>query len=484
MGNKSLKSATISGLIYRFGERILAQLVSTIVTIILARILMPEDYGVISIVLIVISICNVFVASGFGNALIQKKDSDEEDFSSVFWVNLGLSFLLCLIIWFVSPYIAEYYEMKELTSVLRVMSFRLQFAAVNSIQSAYVSKKLLFKKFFWASIVGTILSGFIGIFLAYNGAGVWALVAQYLSNSIINTFMLLIIIRWKPHFIFSAKKVRILLPFGAKVLLGGLLDAVCEEIRSLIIGKKYTETDLAYYTKGKQYPQLLANNVSTTIANVMFPIFSKCQDDRSMLLSATRKSIQICSYVMFPLLIGFGAISESFVKVLLTDKWLEIVPYMQIFCIMFLFKPIKNIGKSVLRSIGKTNADLYVNIIEKVIGVLCIVFLMEEGVIYIAIGALIPYVISSIIYTILESKYIGYSIVQQIKDILAPTILSAIMFVVVLYLGSVGMPTTLALFVQVIAGGAIYILLSILFRVKAYKYLLSTGKDYWKRIRK
>ena len=271
----------LSGLFWKFGERISAQLVTFIVSIVLARLLSPDDYGNIALVTVFITIANVFVVNGFGSALIQKQEADNVDFSSVFYANIVFSCILYVIIFLVSPVVADFYASPILCPVLRVLGLRIPVAAINSVQQAYVSRHMLFKKFFFSTLFGTLLSGVVGCVMAYMGFGIWALVAQYLVNTSVDTIVLWFTVRWRPDFVFSFSRVKVLLSYGWKLLLSGLLDTGYTQLRSLIIGKKYTSADLAYYNRGQQYPQLVVTNINTSISSVLFPAISKCQDDLS-----------------------------------------------------------------------------------------------------------------------------------------------------------------------------------------------------------
>ena len=290
--NDYLKSKTLSGLLWMYMERIGAQVVSFVVSIVLARLLMPEEYGVISIVLVFINICNIFATGGFGKALVQKKDADDVDFSSVFYFNLAISTFLYLILFFTAPIISSFYDMPILTPVIRVMGIRLIITSFNSVQHAKTTKSMQFKKYFFSTLGGTILSAVIGIVLAYRGFGVWALVAQYLTNTITDTIILFFTVKWRPKLCFSFSRLKVLLSFGWKILVGGLVDTLYEDFRSLYIGKLYSATDLAYYSRGQSYSNLIVTNVNSSISSVLFPVISKVQDTKSSVKAITRRAIK------------------------------------------------------------------------------------------------------------------------------------------------------------------------------------------------
>ena len=256
----------VSNFIWRFAERCGAQLVSFVVSIVLARILAPEDYGTIALVTVFTAILQVFVDSGLGTALIQKKDADDLDFSSVFYFNFSICLVLYAVMFIVAPYIAIFYEDMTLTSVIRVLSLTIVISGVKGIQQAYVSRNMLFKRFFFSTIGGTIFSAFLGIGLAFSGCGVWALVAQQLSNTMIDTLILWITVKWKPKKEFSWKRLRTLFSYGWKLLVSSLLDTVYNNLRNLIIGKMYSSADLAYYNQGDKFPKIIVTNINITVA--------------------------------------------------------------------------------------------------------------------------------------------------------------------------------------------------------------------------
>ena len=272
------KEKVLAGLFWTFGERILAQGVSFILSIILARILLPSEYGIIAMVMVFINIANVFTSTGFGEALVQKKDADELDFSTVFFCTLSLSIVIYIILFIGAPYIAEFYHTKEIILVLRILSIKIVLSSIATVQHAYVQKRMIFKKFFFSTLGGTVISGILGIVLAYSGFGVWALVFQYLTNTIIDILVLLKTVPWHPRLIFSVERAKQLMDFGWKLVFSNLINVVYNESRSLIIGRSYSSADLAYYNKGNQIPSLAITNIDTAIGNVVFPAMSAAED--------------------------------------------------------------------------------------------------------------------------------------------------------------------------------------------------------------
>ena len=275
-------SSTLTNLSWKFAERISSQLVSFVVSIVLARILAPSDYGAIAMVMIFVTLANVFVEGGFSSALIQKKDADKLDFSTVLYFSVVFSIILYAVLYISAPYISRFYgkDYEILTPVLRVIGLQVIVFGVNSVQQAYVSRKMMFKKFFWSTLVGTIVSAAVGLIMAYSGYGIWALVGQQLTSAITNTFVLYLVTRKLPGLMFSFKRLKGLFGYGAKILGASLLVTLFLDLRSLIIGKIYSAKDLAFFDRGKQFPNLIVANINSSVGAVLFPKMSQEQDNK------------------------------------------------------------------------------------------------------------------------------------------------------------------------------------------------------------
>jgi len=478
MNNKSVTT----NLIWRFLERCGAQGISFLVSIILARLLAPEVYGIIALVTVFTAIMQVFVDSGLGNALIQKKDADDLDYSTVFFFNLGACVVLYVFMYIIAPIIATFYAMPELTLVIRVLSLTLIISGVKNIQQAYVSKNMLFKRFFFATLGGTIISAVIGIGMAYMGYGVWALVAQNLVNATIDTMILWITVKWRPKFMFSFKRLKGLFSYGWKLLASALLDRIYTEIRQLIIGKLYTSSDLAFYNKGSQLPNLIVTNINTSIDSVLLPTMSEEQDDKGRIKSMTRRAIQTSTYVMAPLMIGLACTGDIIIELLFTDKWLPCVPYLQIFCITFLFYPIHTANLNAIKAMGRSDYFLKLEIIKKCIGVVVLIITMWYSPFIVCVSELMMTFISQIINASPNKKLLNYSIFEQWKDIAPGLLLATAMGVVVWILGRcLPFANIIVLVIQVMIGATIYLLGSVLCRVESFQYILSIVKKIMKR---
>lgn len=469
----STKSKVLSGLIWKFGERISAQLVTLVVSIVLARLLSPEHYGAIAIVNIFITIANVFVVSGFGNSLIQKKGADNVDFSSVFYFSIVMSLVIYAILFFCAPVIADFYNMQILNPVLRVLGLRLIVAGANSVQHAYVSKHMMFKRFFWSTLFGTLLSGVVGIAMAYAGFGIWALVAQYMVNTTVDTIVLWFTVKWRPVFKFSFNRLKGLFAFGWKLLVSELLNTGYNELRALVIGKGYTSSDLAFYSKGKSFPNLIVTNINSSIQSVLFPAMSEKQDNKGQVKAMMRRSIRISSYIMLPMMCGFALIAEPFVRVLLTDKWLPCVPFLQIYCFSFSLYPIHTANLQAIKAMGRSDLFLRLEVIKKVIGITFLLISMKFGVFAIAVSTFIGTCISSFINAYPNRRLLGYNYFNQIQDMFNGIIPLFSMVCVLFFINNLQIADGPLMIIQIVVGVCTYAVVSALVKNDSFKYILS-----------
>ncbi len=471
----------INNFIWRFAERCGAQGVTFIVSIVLARLLDPDVYGTIALVTVFTTIMQVFVDSGMGNALIQKKDADDLDFSSVFYFNLMMCSVLYLIMFVAAPFIASFYKTPELTPVVRVLSLVLIISGVKNVQQAYVSRNMLFKRFFFATLGGTIGAAVVGITMAYLGFGVWALVAQMLFNTAVDTIILWITVKWRPKKKFSFQRLKGLFSYGWKLLVSSLIDTVYRDLSQLIIGKKYSKADLAQYNQGQKFPQLIVTNINTSIDSVLLPTMSKAQDNAEAVKNMTRRAIKTSTYLIMPFMVGLAVCAEPLVKLILTEKWLPCVPFLRIFCFSFAFWPIHTANLNAIKAMGRSDLFLILEIIKKVIGLIAIVSTMFISVMAMAYSLLLTSITSQIINSWPNRKLLGYSYERQIMDMLPQIIISAVMGAIVYCVQFIGLNSLLTLFIQVPFGVFIYIALSKLFHIDSYEYLIFTAKGLFKK---
>lgn len=471
------KNKIISSLIWGFLEKSGTQLVQFIIQIVLARLLLPEDYGVVAIVTVFIAIANVFVQYGFNTSLIQKKNVDDVDFSSVFYLSLFIALILYIVIFFTAPFIADFYEQPILVPVFRILSLTLFFGAVNSIQQAVVARKLEFKKYFFSSLGGILISAIIGIIFAIKGFGVWALVIQQLVNIISTMIILWFTVKWRPKLLFSFKRLKRLFSYGWKFLCSALLDTIYRNIYDLVIGKKYSSKSLAYYNRGKQFPNIIVQNLDGAISSVMLPALSKEQDDKEKVKRMMRRAMVTSSYIVFPITIGLIVIAHPLVKIVLTDKWLPCVPFLQLLAISYAFWPIHTSNLQAISSLGRSDIYLKLEIIKKIMGLSILLITLPMGLIPMAIGQVISGIISTFINSYPNKKILNYSYLEQIKDICPSLFISIIMGIITYSIAFLNFNSIITLLIQVVLGIVVYILLSIFFKLECFKYLIETIND-------
>ena len=483
MNSNNLKNKAFSGMIWKFMERICAQVVSLIVSIVLARILMPDDYSIVSIVTIFFTFCNVFISGGLNTALIQKKDADVEDYSTVLHTSMFAALILYMVMFFLAPSIANLYNKQILIPVIRIMSLTFFINAFKSVLSAYTSSNLQFKKFFFSTIVGTIISAFVGIYMAINGYGAWALVAQQMTNSLLDTLILYLTTKYRIIFKVSFKKLKSLFSYGWKIFVSSIISVIYDQINPLIVGVKYTSKDLAYYSKGQSYPGLINSTISDTLQSVLFPIMSKVQDNKEMVLSVTRKYIKVASYVIFPMMIGLFSVSDIFVEVVLTEKWLPIVPYIQIFCFSYMLNIIQVGNLQAIKAIGRSDITLILEIVKKSFYLIIIILfvILSKNPIVLALSSIVCTVFATVVNTYPNRKLLGYKYKYQLSDLLPNLIISIIMGIVVYLMKYIQISKFLILILQVFIGVIIYILLSKLTKNENLYYLIDYVRSYFRK---
>lgn len=461
----------ITSMLWNILERFSTQIVSFIISIILARILSPNEYGIIAIILIFINIANVIIDGGLNTALIQKKNADQTDFSTIFWFCLLLSFLLYVVLFEIAPLISKFYNNDILTPVLRVLSLVLFADSVNSIQRAYVSRHMLFKKLFWINAVALVISGTIGIAMAYQGYGVWALVGQSLASPLACCVLMWFSVKWRPTFDFSVQRFRGLFDYGWKIFLTNFIVAVYGDIRGLLIGKFYQPTALAFFDRGKSLPTLLMNNITSSINTVLLPVFADEQDNKERVKQMMRRSVQVSYYFVLPILIGLFFAAKNVILVLLTEKWLPAVPFVQIFCIAFVLMPIQNVNMTAIKSLGYSSIILKLEIYKKILEAVILVISFMLNVYAVAWGIVLFNSICIFINLSPSKRLVDYSWDEQIKDVLPTLIASLIMGGAVCLCSFLPYGIYWVLSAQIVVGLIVYYVLSRLMRLEGYEYV-------------
>lgn len=461
-------------MLWKFGENGLNQIFQFVLSVILGRILLPEDYGIIALVSVFLTICDKLVVSGFATSLIQKKDADNTDFSTVFWFSLGMSVALYGVLFFCAPLIASFYDAYEkqlLIQVIRVMGLQVIMVAVNSVQSAYVSRTMQFRRFFWSNLGGTLVSAVVGIGMALGGYGVWALVAQYLLKLFGSSCVLWVTVKWRPILTFSRERFKGLYKFGWKIFTASIIKVIYNDLRSLVIGKFYSPADLAFYNRGQSFPQIIESNITGTIDSVFFPAMSHAQSSKEAMRSMLRRTIQISTFILTPLLVGMAAVAEPLVIVLLTEKWLPCVFYLQILSLSFATAPVEIENLQAIKALGRSDIVLKLEIIKRSVGIVLLIVSVPFGVEAIAISFLISNLLAAVLNAYPNRKLLGYGYRQQLMDIMPPFVMSAVMYGAVWAVSLLTLRPIVMLAAQVVAGAAVYVLLSVTTKNKSFQYV-------------
>ena len=509
---KTTKEKTLNGIFWSYMEKLGGEAVALVVSVVLARLLEPEAYGIIPLITVFTSLLNVIVQGGFGSALIQKKDANQTDFSTVFFFQLILSGFLYLGMFFAAPFIADFYNNAAMTPMIRVISLSILIGAVNNIQHAYISKTMQFKKFFFASFTGTVISGIVGIVLAFTIInitgepiyGAWALIAQKLTDQIIDTIFLWFSVKWRPKLVFSLQRLKQLFSYGWKILMSSFIDTVYRDLNTLVIGKAYTSTDLSYYNKGNTYPKLIMGNLNSAIQHALFPAMSSHQDDVVKVKSMARRAMKTSSYLVFPAMMGFAAIGEAFIYILLGAKWMPAVPFLWIACFNFAMWPIHTTNLQAIQAMGKSGRFLITEIIKKISNLLFLAAGIlvawnlafentTDSVIVIALSSILAEIVCVFVNAWPNKKIINYGLREQLADMLPAILISLIMGCAVFAVGFIpfGLIITstfwcyvVKLITGIIAGVAVYVLVSMMFKVESFTYILDIVKGFLNKKRK
>lgn len=466
----SLEKTTISSVIWSAVDRLGSQGIQFAISIVLARILLPEQFGLIAMLTIFFAIAQSIMDSGFGSALIQKKDASYLDECSIFYFNIILGFTSAFGIYFIAPYIAEFYDQPILEPLTKFLSLNLIINSFSLVQFTLLSKRLDFKSNAKISLITTLISGCIGIFLALTGWGVWALAIQQVVSNICRTALLWLVSSWRPAMIFSLTSLQQMFGFGSKMLLAGLLDTIFTNLYLIVIGKLFAPASLGYYTRAQSLRDMISMNFTQIISRVMFPVFSSIQGDPKRMKRGVRKSIIISTYIIFPAMIGLASISEPLVLILFTEKWLPSVPYLQLLCLAGMLLPLQAFNLSVIKSNGRSDLYLLLEVLKKILIVVNIAITWRWGVIAIIYGQIVLSVLSYILNSYFTRYLINYPIEEQLKDILPALILASIMGSIVYYIPVAILSTNvlLILVLKIIIGAMTYILLSYLFKVPLF----------------
>ncbi|MFQ6808289.1 MAG: lipopolysaccharide biosynthesis protein [Blautia sp.] len=472
----NIKKRAFTSMLWKIIERFSTQGVSFFVSIILARLLLPKDYGTVALTAVFINISNVFVQCGLGTALIQNKDVKNEDYSLVLYFSWIISAILFVGLFVLAPFIGEFYHDNHVVNIIRVLGGTLFITSVNSVEHAYISRNLQFKKLFFSTLIGTIFSAVIGISLAYLNFGVWALVVQQIVALSCDTICLWLMIDIRLVRSFNIQRLKVLMKFGINLLISNLIETIYNNSYNLVIGKFYNSTMLGLYNKGYQFPNLIVTNVNSPIQSVLMPVLSKSQEDRKHLKSMIRRSVSISSFLIFPAMMGLAGIAEPLIKLTLTEKWIECVPFLQISCLTLAFWPIHIANLQAINAVGRSDIYLKLQIIKKIMGIGVLIFTIPLGIMGMAWGQAIVSISSLGINAYPNKKIIGYSIKKQLIDTIPYFLLSLIMGIAISYISLTS--NLLTIILQIVVGVLIYLILSYIFKVDALMYIIETGKKF------
>lgn len=460
------------------GEGAIAEGVSFIVGMILARLLMPEEFGLVALAGIVLAIVNVFADCGLGQALIQKKEIDDLDSNTVFYAGLILSSVLYIIVYYSAPFIAILFHQPAVSQLIRVSSLILFFSSFNSVQTAKISRSLDFKKFFIVGIVSSLVSGAVGIGMALKNLGVWALIGQRIAYTVSRTISLNCVIKWFPKLQFSVERFRSLFSYGINLMAAGVIGMVFNQMKGFLIGIKYQPSDLSYYNRGESIPSVLCNNINGTINQIMLPALSKLQDREEVMKTGIRRSMMMSSYLLFPVMFGLASTADAIITILFSAKWLPAVPFLRVISIGYCFQILSSTNLMAVNAIGRSDITLKLEFIKKPIFLLLLFAGMLIGPLAIAASVAINSVFAMIVNAWPNRNLIHYSLFEQWKDIFPQFVLSMLMGVIVFLIGQLHMNIVLLFSIQVIVGVLIYLGLSWIFHLEAFIYTKKTVSDF------
>lgn len=471
---ETLKHQAIKGVVWSAVERFSVQGIQFVLSIIIARLVAPSEYGLIAMLGIFLAIAQTFIDSGFSNALIQKKDRTEIDYSTVFYFNLVIAIIVYGVLFLTSPYIATFYKESQLELIAKWVGLNLLISGLSIVQRAKLTIKLDFKTQAKASLIAVLLSGVIGVILAYKGFGVWALVVQALLNNLLDTLLLWISTKWMPSCMFSWKSFKALFSFGSKLLISGLLHTVYINLYSLVIGRKYSATDVGYYNRAYSLAQFPSINIVGIITRAIYPVQCEIQDNDEQLNKSFILYLRMSCYIIFPLMIGLSVLSKPLVLVLLTEKWLSMTDLLSILCIAYMWYPIMVINNQILNVKGRTDYSLKAEIIKKVIAIGILFLTIPFGLKVLCSGVLCYNLLDVVIIIFFSKKVIHVGYWLQIKAIAPSFVLSVIMGLLVYLSSFIFKGVLLQLFCGILIGFISYIILSLLFNIKELQLILLT----------
>ena len=463
-------SGTIVSIVIKFFERLSVKAIGLVVSIVLARLIAPEQFGLIAIITVFVNLSMTFVQAGFSTSLVQCKNIDEEDYSTVFYISILIAFVFSTILIVCAPMIGSLYESEEIILPLRVFSLSLYFSAYNSVQTAKLQRELRFREGMICTLIATIISGVIGIGVAYYEPSLWALIIYYFSNIAVTSCIMAFFVKWRPKLVFSFKSAKKLFSYGWKILVSGLLCTLYGDIRSLVVGKRFSSSDLGYYDRGQQFPNIISNALETSIQSVMLPVLSRKQDNVTQVKKMTQKSISYGALVIIPAMIGLCSIATTLIPILLTEKWNDAIPYMQIISLGYLTLPITSSELIAIKAVGRSDIYMKLEFFRRsiMIVILMIATFIFKTVEAIAWSFVITSIIDVLIITLVISKLIGYSIKNVIEDVWKTLVSAIVMGLVIALPNRFLEPSILLLVLQCLGGMTLYMFFCFLLKTEPF----------------
>lgn len=458
--------------------------VQFIVSIVLARLLSPDDYGLIGIITIFTTVCTAIISGGFSNALIRTQKPTEEDYNTAFICNLLMSILLYAIVFICSPLIADFFNRQELVALTRVSSFTMIIGALGIVQQTRLTKRIDFKTQTKITLIASILSGIVGIALALMDFGVWALVVQGIILQTLRTLLLWVFNRWVPAIRFSKESFHRLFGFGWKMMVSGVLDNLWKELYQLVVGKFYSPATLGQYTRAKQFSTMFSSNLTTVIQRVTYPVLSDIQDEKERMVAAYRKIIKTTMFLTFALMFALGAVSEPLLYCLIGPKWHESATYLPLICLVGSLYPLHAINLNMLQVQGRSDLFLGLEIIKKIIGLAPLFIGALVGIFPMLYTTVITSIISYFLNSYFSGKLLGYSSWMQIRDIAPSFAISMTMAVVVYLLKYLPISNWIILPIQIVVGILVFFILCKCTKIEEYKEVLNLMKPILNKIKR
>ena len=468
----------VRSLIYKFTERFAVKLIGFVLGILLARLLSPEIAGQVALLEVFVNLSFTLIDEGINSALVQTKNADERDYMTVFVITLGLALFAIAVLEAAAPAIAGYYRSLEITLPLRVYAFSLLFSSFNSIQVARLQREMRFREMMLCNLAATVIAGGLGVALAYRGAGLWSLVAYHFGQIVLSCLAALLVLRWLPHGRFSKESAKRLGGFGLKMLGASVVSNLYNSLRPLIIGRRFTTADLGYYDRGQKFASTISLNLDTAIRSVMFPVLARSQDDTEQFRAILRRMKQLGCFVVFPVMFGLAAAAEPVVRLLLTEKWLPAVPFLVLLSIGEAQVPLTSSNLVALKSLGRSDLYAKQEVLRRVLMllVLAVSVLAFDSVIAIAVGFVFSAWLDVWVTSLPLKGLLNYSFFAQVRDTWKSALSSLLMAAAVWALGRLPLGGIAGLALQIIAGGALYLLINLVLRNESLVYLLSVVK--------